>query len=247
MKAMNRPLFIAAFVLFLAAVPLSAQHGGGHASASGHGGMAGHSGFGGHAFSGTHSGSAVVARPSARAYASRPTISSRAFNRSGNRSGGLRLRPYGLRNRYGYGAYGYPWLYGGISTYWDPYWSWDSDSSFDYEQQYETGLANEMNQQSLEEQSVRRQVDQDVYARSAPPYPPRDAERAEVVPDTVLVFRDQHKEEVQNYAIVGQILWNFAPQHTQKIPLSDLDLPATTKANDERGVDFRLPGAREGQ
>jgi len=52
---------------------------------------------------------------------------------------------------------------------------------------------------------------------------------------------------VQNYAIVGQTLWNFAPQHTQKIPLADLDLPATTKANDERGVDFRLPSAREGQ
>jgi hypothetical protein len=39
----------------------------------------------------------------------------------------------------------------------------------------------------------------------------------------------------------------FARQHTQKIPLSDIDLPATTKVNDERGVDFRLPGAVEGQ
>ena len=128
----------------------------------------------------------------------------------------------------------------------DPYWSWDSGSD-DQEQQYEIGLANEMNQQSLDEQSVRRQVDQDVYARSAPPYLPRNTERTEAVPDTVLVFRDQDRLEVQNYAIVGQTLWNFAPQHTQKIPLSDLDVPATTKANDERGVDFRLPGAREGQ
>ena len=72
-------------------------------------------------------------------------------------------------------------------------------------------------------------------------------ERTEAAPATVLVFRDQHKQEVQNYAIVGQTLWNFAPQHTQKIPLSELDLPATTKANDERGVDFRVPGANEGQ
>jgi hypothetical protein len=93
---------------------------------------------------------------------------------------------------------------------------------------------------------VRRQVDQDVYASLAPP-PPRDKERTEAVPATVLVFRDQRKLEVQNYAIVGQTLWSFAPQHTQKIPLSDLDLPATTQANDERGVDFRLPGAREEQ
>jgi hypothetical protein len=247
---MHRPLFIAAFVLLLAAVPLSAQHGGGHASSGSHGGFSSHGGGfsgGGHAFSGTHSGSAIAGYPSGRAYASRPAISSRGFNRSG----GVRLRTYGLRNNryggaYGYGAYGYPWLYGGI---YDPYWWWDSGSAYDQQQQYEIGLANEMNQQSLDEQSVRRQADQDVYARlaSAPPYPPHNTERTEIVPDTVLVFRDQHKQEVQNYAIVGQTLWNFAPQHTQKIPLSDLDLPATAKANDERGVDFRLPGAREGQ
>jgi hypothetical protein len=61
------------------------------------------------------------------------------------------------------------------------------------------------------------------------------------------VFRDQHKQEVRNYAIVGQTLWSFGTQRTEKIPLSDLDLPATTKVNDEHGVDFRLPGALEGQ
>ena len=103
-----------------------------------------------------------------------------------------------------------------------------------------------MNEQSLEEQRQREQGDQDVYVRLAPP-PPREKERTEAVAATVLVFRDQHKQEVQNYAIVGPTLWNFAAEHTEKIPLSDLDLPATTKANDERGVDFRLPGAPEGQ
>jgi hypothetical protein len=252
---MHRPLFIAAFVLCLVCAPLLAQHGGGHASGGGRGGMAGHSGFsgghggfaGGHAFSGGHSGPGFAAHSSARGFAPRPSISSRGVNRGVNHSGvGVRLRTYGFRNRgYGYGAYGYPWLYGG---FYDPYWWWDSGSRFDYEQQYETGLANEMNQQSLEEQRLRDQVDQDAYARSAPPPPPpHQARPTEALPATVLVFRDQHKEEVQNYAIVGQTLWNFAPQHTQKIPLADLDLPATTKANDDRGVDFRLPGAREGQ
>ena len=66
-------------------------------------------------------------------------------------------------------------------------------------------------------------------------------------PDTVLVFRDQHTQDVRNYAIVGQTLWNFAPGRTQKIALSDLDLPATTKANDERGLTFRVPAAGEAQ
>jgi hypothetical protein len=252
---MHRPLFIAAFTLLLAWVPLSAQHGGGHASGGGHGFSGGHGGFsgshmgGGHAFSGGHSGSGFAghssASASARGFASRPSSSARGVNRGVNHSGaGVRLRTYGLRNRgYGYGAYGSPWLYGG---FYDPYWWWDSGSRFDYDRQYETGLANEMNAQSLEEQRLRRQSDQDVYAKSAP-LPPRPARATEALPATVLVFRDQHKQDVLNYAIVGQTLWNFAPEHTQKIPLSDLDLPATTKANDDRGVSFRLPGAHEGQ
>jgi hypothetical protein len=242
---MHRSLFIAAFVLVLVSVPLSAplsaQHGGGHASGGGHGGFGG-----GHAFSGGHAGSGYAARPSARGFASHSAISSRGINRGLNRSGvGVRARNYGLRNRYGYGAYGYPWLYGGL---YDPYWWWDSGASFDYEKQYETGLANEMNEQSLDEQRLRQQADQDqnVYAKSTP-VPMRAKEHSDILPATLLVFRDQHKLEVQNYAIVGQTLWNFAPDHTQKIPLSDIDLPATSKANDARGVDFRLPGAGEGQ
>jgi len=236
---MHRSLFIAALVLLLVSAPLSAQHGGGHASGGGHGGFGG-----GHAFSGGRAGSGYAARPSARGYASRPAISSRGINRGGNRSGiGGRARGNGLRNRYGYGAYGYPWLYGGL---YDPYWWSDSGASFDYEKQYETGLANEMNEQSLDEQQQRQQADQDVYAKSTP-VPKRAKEHSDILPATVLVFRDQHKLEVQNYAIVGQTLWNFAPGHTQKIPLSDIDLPATTKVNDERGVDFRLPRAGEGQ
>ena len=111
-------------------------------------------------------------------------------------------------------------------------------------------MANQMNAQSLEEQRMRQQDDppgdQGAYARSAPPPPTRQAD-AQPTPATVLVFRDQHKQEIQNYAIVGQTLWTFGPQRTQKVPLSDLDLPATTKANDERGVDFRVPGSNEGQ
>jgi hypothetical protein len=109
-----------------------------------------------------------------------------------------------------------------------------------------------MNQENLAEQQMRQQADQDAYAQSAPP--PRrqqsardEDERTVAAPATVLVFRDQHKQEVQNYAIVGQTLWVFAPERTQKIPLTDIDLPATTKANDDHGVDFHVPGAREGQ
>jgi hypothetical protein len=94
---------------------------------------------------------------------------------------------------------------------------------------------------------MRRKEDQDSYSRSDPQLRPREAESpAAPTSATVLVFRDQHQQEVQNYAIVGQTLWSFGP-HTQKIPLADLDLAATTKANDDRGVDFHVPGESQGQ
>ena len=115
-------------------------------------------------------------RPLARgSAASRPAISSRAFNRGFGHSGvGVRIRTNGRGSNcycYGYGCMdAYGWGYGG---FYDPYWWSDSGSSFDYDQQYQTGLANEMNQQSLDEQRMRQQGDQDLYAGSAPA-PPRE-------------------------------------------------------------------------
>jgi len=102
-----------------------------------------------------------------------------------------------------------------------------------------------MNAQNLAEQRMLREQDRNLDARSDPL--PQHAEgRAESAQTTVLVFRDERKQEVQNYAVVGQTLWIFEPQGTEKIPLARLDIPATVKANDERGVDFRVPGG-EGQ
>jgi hypothetical protein len=142
-----------------------AQRGGGHASSGGHGGFASHGSFSGHSsgagsFSGAHSSSAFSGRSfsgrsfsgqsfsgrsSARGSASRPSLSARGFNHSG----GVRIRTYGLRNNCaGYVCRGgYPWGYG----LFDPYWWWDSGSSNDQDQQDQIGLANEMNQQSLDE------------------------------------------------------------------------------------------------
>jgi hypothetical protein len=256
----HRLLLIPALATLLVSTQLSAQHGGGHASAGGHGGgMASHGGFGGHmggghAFGGMHSGggahmgSSFTPRSFGRGSSFRSPLASRTFRGHHHHSGvGLQIRTRDFRNdcfRFGCPGwgFGYPYLGGGI----DPYWWWDSGSSYDEDREREIGIANQMNAQSLEEQMMRQQGDQDAYANPDPPQ--RSAqERADPVLPTILVFRDQHKKEVQNYAIVGQTLWNFASQHTEKIPLSDLDLTATAKANDERGVDFRVPGANEGQ
>jgi hypothetical protein len=64
---------------------------------------------------------------------------------------------------------------------------------------------------------------------------------------TVLVFKDGHQSDVLNYAIVGDTLFDFETGRTRKILLADLDLPATHKANDDRGVDFRIPAGTVGQ
>jgi len=64
-------------------------------------------------------------------------------------------------------------------------------------------------------------------------------------PATILVFKDGHTSEVHNYAIIGTTVWNLSEQTARKIPLSELDLDATVKANDERGVTFKVPGSRD--
>lgn len=174
---------------------------------------------------------------------------------------GSRLHTYGFRNNcygyacrnYGYG-YGYPWGLG----YYDPFlWDWSSDdAAFDNDYNNNLATADQMNEQSLEQQQMFRQEeadgDQDLYARRSAPNPAPNGpvsvpQPSPMMPPTVLVFRDQHQQEVQNYAIVGSTLWNFAPGRTQKILLTDLDLSATEKANDERGVTFRVPSANEAQ
>jgi hypothetical protein len=57
---------------------------------------------------------------------------------------------------------------------------------------------------------------------------------------TVIVFRNGKREEVTNYAIMGETLYVF-DQGRKKIALADLDIAATVKANDDRGMEFRVP------
>jgi hypothetical protein len=228
---MRRPLitFIAGFVVLGALASASAQRGGVRSSGGGNGVAVGRP-SGGHTFSGMHTG------PSARS----------SFRGEGFH--GVRIRTgsfhhcNGCRFRNGYplyGGYGY-------AGYYDPFWWWDSSSSYNYDEERtrELALASEMNTQSIEEQRLRerenwdRERDQDTYARRPQA---RAEEHSAAVPATVLVFRDQHQQEVRNYAIAGETLWVLNEQTAKKISLADLDLAATVRMNDERGVDFQVP------
>jgi hypothetical protein len=91
-----------------------------------------------------------------------------------------------------------------------------------------TGKVDQLQQQLSERQPVPRPP-----ARSYAPPEPQES--------TVLVFKDKRTREVQNYAIVGNTVWILNEQRAEKIPLSQLDLDATSKANEERGVGFQAP------
>jgi len=79
----------------------------------------------------------------------------------------------------------------------------------------------------------------DEQASARPTTPPAPQEVKPGVP-TTLVFRDGHKQEVTNYAIMGQTVYVF-DNRTKKIALADLDVPATVKLNDDEGVEFQVP------
>ena len=65
-------------------------------------------------------------------------------------------------------------------------------------------------------------------------------------PSAVLVFRDGHKEEIGQYCIIGATIhistdyWSTS-SWSRTVKVSDLDVPATLKLNQERGTNFRLP------
>jgi hypothetical protein len=104
-------------------------------------------------------------------------------------------------------------------------------SSLDYERSYDERLRR-----------IERQME-DSDDKGAAPNAALAAESQPAADQqpTVLVFRNGHTEEVKNYAIVGDTLFDFTSDHRRRISLYDLDLPATQKKNDDRGVDFRLP------
>lgn len=68
------------------------------------------------------------------------------------------------------------------------------------------------------------------------------------MPPAVLVYRDGHTEELSSYSIIGSSIYAKSDYWTngawtRSIQIADLDLPATLKANQQRGVRFELPSS----
>jgi hypothetical protein len=155
--------------------------------------------------------------------------------------------PYGSRGRGGYG-------YGGWA-YVMPYYYPVDNSAYGYDY---VGAGPDLysgppigdplhmigEQPPVDPYAYGPPPDAEAYAAPPPAAPAATAPPAEVKPGepTVLVFRNGKQQEVTNYAIMGDTLYVF-DQGKRKIALADLDLPATVKANDDRGMEFKVPPA----
>jgi hypothetical protein len=68
------------------------------------------------------------------------------------------------------------------------------------------------------------------------------------LPPAVLVFHDGRQEEVSEYTIMSGTIYSKADywttgSWTRKIQIADLDVPATLKLNQQRGLKFVLPAS----
>jgi hypothetical protein len=131
------------------------------------------------------------------------------------------------------------------------YSAWNYDQA---QSQYETQAAQNAQLQAEIQDDARRQMElerelddqraADAASRTVQTVPKSTSTATErELPPTVLVYRDHHQVEVRNYAIAGNTIFDFGPHWTRKISISDLDIPATVAANEERGIEFRLPNS----
>jgi hypothetical protein len=66
------------------------------------------------------------------------------------------------------------------------------------------------------------------------------------LPPAILVYRDGHSEELSSYSIIGDVIYAKSDYWsngvwTKNIQIADLDIPATLRENQQRGVKFELP------
>jgi hypothetical protein len=97
------------------------------------------------------------------------------------------------------------------------------------------------------EQSTSKKASAAQPARFSEPTAAVPTARAESAP-TTFVFRDGHQEQSSDYTIASGMIYArgdywTSGSWTKKIPIAQLDIPATLRANADKGVPFRLPSA----
>ena len=134
--------------------------------------------------------------------------------------------------------WGYPWSYGyGLSSY--PGWGWYGAVGYDYSypaqviptmfmaipmtRAYAQGSQIQQDEIDRLNQEVARLREEQTSREPPSAFQPRP--NSQIHAETVLVFRDKHSEEIQNYAIVGKTLWVFTELRARKIPVASWTYP----------------------
>lgn len=250
-----RRLAAAAIVVAGFALPASAQH---RAAAS-----APHAGFFGHSAPALHPGFSppaagrvsgaprAVARPQFAGrpqFAARPGAPTVQYRRAGsaspigrlgaNRDGHHRriyISAYAAGYPYAYGPYAYaPWIGAGY-----PFPLDSGDSAYDSGDQENSGPVYYDNggydNPGYDLQPPQQWPALGPYAPSAGGSSAAASEQA-----VTLIFKDGRTEQVHNYVLTQTAIF-VGDARGATIPLDQLDLPATVKANQDAGVDFHLP------
>ncbi len=143
--------------------------------------------------------------------------------------------------------YYYPFLGYGDSSY-DAYPPSDTamDPATQTELMNQNMLGEQIQQLSAEVEDLRNQQ----QANAQQPAPNPAAGRSEPAsgppaPPVTLVLRTGQHMTVQSYAVVDQMFWDLTSPTPRKIPLSVIDIPASTKATEANGGVF--PEIRGGQ
>jgi succinylarginine dihydrolase len=71
---------------------------------------------------------------------------------------------------------------------------------------------------------------------------------ARELPPAILVFRDGRQQEINSYTIMNGTIFTrsnywITGSWNQKIQIADLDVPATLRQNQQRGLKFNLPSS----
>lgn len=202
---------------------------------------------GGGTFAGAHTGFGSALPPSASGFGIRPGVNQFHFPYYRfNRFGVYPFYPYAYSYAYPLGYGGYEDPYNALAPY--GYVGGTFDSSYSYPPAYGTGPGGGYPyppNYGPAPTGSSADVDAQPSAAESQKSSSRSAKGAGSTEaksePTVLVFRDGHRQQVSNYAIMGSTLYVLSERNA-RIPIAALDVSATVQINEERGVEFSVPG-----
>jgi hypothetical protein len=254
---------IPAALVFLAALPTLGQHGAGHggggfssAPSGARSGAPAGGGFHAPSFSGSYAAGSRAFAPAPSSFSRESAAANlRGLNFDGQSASASHHGPEHRRPYNGYGGRGYVPLYG--------YGAYLVPNFVGYPFGFDSGDFDDDTSASQQPASPQEQEEppageyaqppQGEIAEEQPPVeyrPPYQGaiqgsiseQPVQPQPATTLIFNDgRPNEQVHNYILSGTTLYDLDGGTQREIPLSEINVPATTAANRSAGVDFAPP------